>query len=75
MIGLSEQGVKKVAGVTPGFMSDCVETLEEIGIALHEDFATAGGTHFSTVPCLNASALSQNLLQIIAERELSGWTH
>jgi ferrochelatase len=75
VIELAEQGVKKVAVVTPGFISDCVETLEEIGIALHEDFAAAGGTHFSTVPCLNDSALSQNLLQIIAERELSGWTH
>ena len=73
VIELAEQGVKKVTVVTPGFIADCVETLEEIGIALHEDFAEAGGTHFSTVPCLNDSALSQNLLQLIAERELSGW--
>ena len=73
VIELAEQGVKKVAVVTPGFISDCVETLEEIGIALQEDFAEAGGTHFSTVPCLNDSDLSQNLLQLIAERELSGW--
>lgn len=73
VIELAEQGVKKVAVVTPGFISDCVETLEEIGIALQENFAEAGGTHFSTVPCLNDSDLSQNLLQLIAERELSGW--
>lgn len=73
VIELAEQGVKKVAVVTPGFISDCVETLEEIGIALQEDFAEAGGTHFSTVPCLNDSDLSQNLLQLIVERELSGW--
>ena len=73
VIEMAEQGVKKIAVVTPGFISDCVETLEEIGIALHEDFAAAGGTHFSTVPCLNDGAASQKLLQTIAERELAGW--
>ena len=73
VIEMAEQGVKKIAVVTPGFISDCVETLEEIGIALEEDFIAAGGTHFSTVPCLNDSDISQNLLQIIAERELAGW--
>ena len=73
VIEMAEQGVKKIAVVTPGFISDCVETLEEIGIVLEEDFIAAGGTHFSTVPCLNDSDISQNLLQIIAERELAGW--
>jgi ferrochelatase len=73
VIEMAEQGVKKIAVVTPGFISDCVETLEEIGIELHEDFEEAGGTHFSTVPCLNDSDASQQLLQIIAERELAGW--
>jgi len=73
VIEMAEQGVKKIAVVTPGFISDCVETLEEIGIALEEDFIAAGGTHFSTVPCLNDSDISQNLLQIIAERDLAGW--
>ena len=73
VIEMAEQGVKKIAVLTPGFISDCVETLEEIGIALEEDFIAAGGTHFSTVPCLNDSDISQNLLQIIAERELASW--
>ena len=73
VIDLAEQGIKKVTVVTPGFISDCVETLEEIGIALQEDFADAGGTHFSTVSCLNDSVMSQNLLKILAERELAGW--
>ena len=73
VIEMAEQGVKKIAVVTPGFISDCVETLEEIGIALQEDFAAAGGTHFSTVPCLNDGDISQKLLQTIAERELAGW--
>ena len=73
VIDLAEQGIKKVTVVTPGFISDCVETLEEIGIALQEDFADAGGTHFSTVSCLNDTVMSQNLLKVLAERELAGW--
>ncbi|MGI9438847.1 MAG: ferrochelatase [Parvibaculales bacterium] len=73
VIDLAEQGIKKVTVVTPGFISDCVETLEEIGIALQEDFADAGGTHFSTVSCLNDTVMSHNLLKILAERELAGW--
>ena len=73
VIEMAEHGVKKITVVTPGFISDCVETLEEIGIALQEDFEDAGGTHFSTVPCLNDSDISQNLLHVIAERELAGW--
>ena len=73
VIDLAEQGIKKVTVVTPGFISDCVETLEEIGIALQEDFADAGGTHFSAVSCLNDTVMSQNLLKILAERELAGW--
>lgn len=73
VIELAEQGVKKLTVVTPGFISDCVETLEEIGIELQSDFTDAGGTHFSTVPCLNDSNISLELLKKIAERELAGW--
>ena len=73
VVELAEQGVKKIAVVTPGFISDCVETLEEIGIELESEFLEAGGTHFSTVPCLNESDLSLDLLTTIAARELAGW--
>ena len=73
VVELAEAGKKKVAVITPGFISDCVETLEEIGIALQEDFTEAGGTHFTTVPCLNDEATSIALLKTLAQRELSGW--
>ena len=73
VVELAENGHKKVAVITPGFISDCVETLEEIGIALQEDFDEAGGTHFSTVPCLNDTPDSIALLKTLALRELSGW--
>lgn len=40
--------------VTPGFVADCLETIEEIGMRLVEDFKGAGGQELHVVPCLNA---------------------
>ena len=70
---LAEQGVRKLAVVTPGFISDCVETLEEIAIELRETFFEAGGTHFTAIPCLNSTARSTELLTGLAQKNLQGW--
>lgn len=70
---LAEQGVRKLAVVTPGFVADCVETLEEIAIELKETFLEAGGTHFTTVPCLNSTPQSIELLTGLAHKNLQGW--
>jgi len=37
----------------PGFVSDCLETLEEIGIEVKQAFLGAGGREFHAIPCLN----------------------
>lgn len=50
---LAQQGVKNLAVVTPAFVSDCLETLEEIGMEGKEEFLHAGGTSFKLIPCLN----------------------
>ena len=47
------EGVKKMAIVTPAFVSDCLETLEEIAMEGEEIFHEAGGKQFTTIPCLN----------------------
>jgi len=47
------KGIKKLAVVTPAFVSDCLETLEEIAMRAKEDFEENGGTDFHAVPCLN----------------------
>lgn len=70
---LAEQGVKKIAVVTPGFVSDCVETLVEGGIGVKKIFEQAGGTHFTTIPCLNADKAGIEVLTTIAKRDLAGW--
>lgn len=73
VVELAAQGTRKIAVITPGFVSDCVETLEEIGIALQEDFQEAGGTHFTAIPCLNDDTASIELLKTLALRDLAGW--
>jgi ferrochelatase len=59
--------------MTPGFASDCVETLEEVAIGLKETFEEAGGEEFSVVPCLNDSEPSIAMLDSIVRNELKGW--
>lgn len=70
---LPAQGVKKLVMISPGFSSDCVETLEELSIGLKETFEGQGGKNFSVVPCLNDSPASIRLLQSLATNELQGW--
>jgi len=50
---LARGGLRRVDVVCPGFVSDCLETLEEIGIGARETFHAAGGGGFELLPCLN----------------------
>lgn len=49
----AKNGIKNLAVVTPAFVSDCLETLEEIGMEAKHSFIKNGGKHFATIPCLN----------------------
>ena len=50
---LAKEGVGRVDVVCPGFVADCLETLEEIGIEVKQAFLGAGGREFHSIPCLN----------------------
>ncbi|RTY95966.1 ferrochelatase [Flavobacterium sp. GT3R68] len=50
---MPEKGIKKLAVVTPAFVSDCLETLEEIAMEANHQFKEHGGTDFLAIPCLN----------------------
>ncbi|MBN2501853.1 MAG: ferrochelatase [Anaerolineales bacterium] len=52
-IRLAQSGVKKLLVITPAFVTDCLETLEEIGIRGKADFLAAGGKEFRLIPCMN----------------------
>jgi ferrochelatase len=47
------QGTKRLLVICPAFVSDCLETLEEIGMRGRETFLNAGGRDFALIPCLN----------------------
>ena len=70
---LAKAGAKSIAMISPGFVSDCVETLEELAIGLKEVFEENGGEHFTYIPCLNATDTAINMLESLTRRELSGW--
>ena len=70
---LARDGVKSIAVFNPGFVSDCLETLEEIAIQAAESFHEAGGENFTHIPCLNDSAEGMNVIETAVRRELAGW--
>jgi ferrochelatase len=53
LVSLAQQKVERVDVVCPGFVADCLETLEEIGIEARAAYLTAGGREFHLIPCLN----------------------
>lgn len=55
LIDLARAGTKRVDVVCPGFVSDCLETLEEIALEARHAFLGAGGREFHALPCLNES--------------------
>ncbi len=71
---LGQQGIRKVAVLTPGFAADCVETLEEIAIAGKESFVAAGGKDFALLPSLNDSPAAIDMLEQLVRENICGWT-
>jgi ferrochelatase len=68
-----KQGLSRVDVVCPGFVADCLETLEEIGIEGKAEFLKAGGKEFHAIPCLNESDAWIQALAKIAQEHLQGW--
>ena len=53
VVDLRARGVTRLAVLTPSFTADCLETLEEIGIRLREQWLHLGGEELALVPCVN----------------------
>jgi ferrochelatase len=66
-------GIRRMVVAAPGFSSDCLETIEELGIRGREDFEAAGGTHFAALTCLNTGEPGMEMLEALIRRELAGW--
>ena len=70
---LAKEGVKSIAIVNPGFSVDCIETLDEIGREVRDEFLHAGGKNFAHIPCLNDSPEGMRVIETVVRRELMGW--
>jgi len=70
---LARAGVTHVDVVCPGFVADCLETLEEIDQGCRAAFLAEGGTQFRYIPALNTSANWINALANLVEHNIQGW--
>ena len=67
----AKNGTQELAIATPAFVSDCLETLEEIGMEAAEDFEEKGGKHLHVIPCINDREEWVNVLS----RWIDEWAH
>lgn len=70
---LAQQGVTEIDVVCPGFLADCLETLEEIQVEVCETFMHAGGKRFRYIPALNDDQAWVNALGDMVLNHLQGW--
>lgn len=68
---LPKNGVKNLAIVCPAFVSDCLETLEEIAVEGKEEFMHAGGENYHYIACLNDEDPWINVVKILCEEALN----
>jgi ferrochelatase len=57
LVEMPGEGIKKLLVICPAFVSDCLETLEEIEIRGKESFLASGGSEYAMIPCLNTHPL------------------
>jgi len=67
------EGVASVDVLCPGFLADCLETLEEINMGCRDAFLAAGGREFRYIPCLNAQPDWVRGFSGLLARNLAGW--
>ncbi len=73
LIQLGKQKTRRVDVVCPGFVADCLETLEEIAQEGRDEFLHAGGGEYHYIPCLNERPEWISALGQIARDNLHGW--
>ena len=71
---LAQAKVERVDVICPGFVSDCLETLEEIGMEGKATFLAAGGKTFHYIPCLNERPDWIAALGALVLEHLQGWS-
>ena len=67
---LGKKGIKNLAIVCPAFVSDCLETLEEISVEGKQQFMHGGGEVYNYIPCLNDEDRWIDVVKILCEEKL-----
>ena len=70
---LAKEGIQDVFVATPGFTTDCLETIDEIGYEAREAFVHAGGRRLHQCPCLNDHPAWIEALAALVRQEGQGW--
>ncbi len=71
---LGRRGAQRVDVICPGFVADCLETLEEIAQEGRDEFLRAGGKAFHYIPCPNDSPAFISALADLAQAHCAGWS-
>jgi ferrochelatase len=74
LMSLPETGVKSVQLVCPGFSSDCLETIEEIGVENRDYFIQAGGERYEYIEALNSDSQHIDMLFQLIETNMLDWS-
>jgi ferrochelatase len=69
---LAIEGKKRMLVICPAFVSDCLETIEEIGMRGYEEFSSGGGKEYTRIPCMNEHPQWINALEKMAGKFLGG---
>ena len=70
---LGREGTARVDAICPGFVADCLETLEEIAMECKDSFLETGGTEFHYIPCVNERPDWMTALRDLVFTHLAGW--
>ncbi len=75
LTGLAGQGIRRPLVFSPGFTTDCLETLDELGNEGREEFVAGGGSaeHYRLAPCLNANPRWLDALAALVRANAGGW--
>lgn len=73
VIALAKKNVKNIAITAPGFTTDCLETIDELGTEAGHAFKEHGGVSLTLIPCLNDSDIWIKAMKELIKAELGSW--
>ena len=70
---LPKKNVKSIHIISPGFSSDCLETLEELEVENKKNFLSSGGKKYNYIKCLNDNILHLKMLSSLIQEHTKSW--